>query len=243
MRAATHCASRSASQCAPITGGNYVEIEEIAKKATETGIGLHKATVRSRISNTDGTPADRSPWWNSKRCCFRSGSSCCSSIQERTSEHGGTSNTMTQCRKHEELLCGFILPLVAFSTPPPAYLYTQVELVEETNTTSFTTIVGNGLQRAPMRHVVGGRAALADKRAASASEVGRFETDIINTSSNLKNLMDLSGEWIDKVQQRKPPKQLILDLDSSVSETYGEQEGTLAAPVITRCFCSTSPAT
>ena len=77
-----------------------------------------------------------------------------------------------------------------------------------------------------MRHVVGGRAALADKRAASASEVGRFETEIINTSSNLKKLMDLSGEWIDKVQQRKPPKQLILDLDSSVSETYGEQEGT-----------------
>ena len=60
----------------------------------------------------------------------------------------------------------------------------------------------------------------------SASEVGRFGTEIINTSSNLKKLMDLSGEWIDKVQQRQPPKQLILDLDSSVSETYGEQEGT-----------------
>ena len=77
-----------------------------------------------------------------------------------------------------------------------------------------------------MRHVVGGRAALADKRAASTSEVGRFETEIINTNSNLKKLMDLSGRWIDTVQQRKPPKQLILDLDSSVSETYGEQEGT-----------------
>ena len=76
-----------------------------------------------------------------------------------------------------------------------------------------------------MRHVVGGRAAMADKRAASTSEVGRFETEIINTSSNLKKLMDLSGEWIDKVHQRKPPKELILDLDSSVSETYGQQEG------------------
>ena len=77
-----------------------------------------------------------------------------------------------------------------------------------------------------MRHVVGGRAALADKRAASASEVGRFETEIINTSSNLTALMNLSGEWIDKAHRCKPPKQLILDLDSSVSETYGEQEGT-----------------
>jgi hypothetical protein len=37
--------------------------------------------------------------------------------------------------------------------------------------------------------------------------------------------MDLSGEWVDKVHQRKPPKELILDLDSSVSETYGQQEG------------------
>ncbi len=38
--------------------------------------------------------------------------------------------------------------------------------------------------------------------------------------------MNLSGEWIDKVHRCKPPKQLILDLDSSVSETYGKQEGT-----------------
>ena len=76
-----------------------------------------------------------------------------------------------------------------------------------------------------MRHVVGGRAALTDKQAASTSAVGRFETDILNTSSNLKQLMDLSGDWIDKVHQRKPPKRLILDMDSSVSETYGHQEG------------------
>ena len=38
--------------------------------------------------------------------------------------------------------------------------------------------------------------------------------------------MDLSGEWIDKVHQRKPPKQRILDLDSSVSETCEKQEDT-----------------
>ena len=77
-----------------------------------------------------------------------------------------------------------------------------------------------------MRHVVGGRAALADKYAASTSEVGRFETDILSTKENLTALMNLSGEWIDKVHRRQPPKELILDLDSSVSETYGSQEGT-----------------
>ncbi len=77
-----------------------------------------------------------------------------------------------------------------------------------------------------MRHVVGGRAALTDKHAASTSEVGRFETEILSIGSNLKKLMDLCGEWIDTVHQRQPPKRLILDMDSSVSETYGQQQGT-----------------
>ena len=57
-----------------------------------------------------------------------------------------------------------------------------------------------------MRYVVGGRAALADKYAASTSEVGRFETDILNTKDTLKKLMDLSGEWIDQVHMRQPPR-------------------------------------
>jgi hypothetical protein len=76
-----------------------------------------------------------------------------------------------------------------------------------------------------MRQVVGGRASQPEKRAASMSEVGRFETEMLSTKTNLKKLMDLSGEWIDSVHQRKPPKKLILDMDSSVSETYGQQEG------------------
>ena len=77
-----------------------------------------------------------------------------------------------------------------------------------------------------MRHVVGGRASQPEKQAASTSEVGRFETEILSIGSNVMKLMDLSGKWIDKVHQRKPPKRLILDMDSSVSETYGQQEGT-----------------
>jgi len=76
-----------------------------------------------------------------------------------------------------------------------------------------------------MRHVVGGRAAQADKEAASTSGVGRFETEIVSDRRNLTVLMNLSGQWIDKVHRRQPLKELILDMDSSVSETYGEQEG------------------
>jgi len=94
-----------------------------------------------------------------------------------------------------------------------------------------------------MSHVVGGRATLADKHAASTSEVGRFEKEMLGTRSNLRALMDLSGEWIDKIHRRKPPKQLILDMDSSVSETYGKQEGTSSVPVTIRCSCSISSAT
>jgi hypothetical protein len=37
--------------------------------------------------------------------------------------------------------------------------------------------------------------------------------------------MELSGKWIGQVQQRRPLDRIILDLDSSVSETHGAQEG------------------
>ena len=74
-----------------------------------------------------------------------------------------------------------------------------------------------------MRHVVGGRA--RDKHAASTSQMGRFETEVLIQPKNLEALADLSGMWIDSVRERKPVHEVILDMDSSVSETYGQQEG------------------
>lgn len=76
-----------------------------------------------------------------------------------------------------------------------------------------------------MRHVVGGRAAQADKEAASTSGVGRFETEMLSQRHNLMALLNLSGQRIDKVHWHQPLRELILDMDSSVSETYREQEG------------------
>ncbi len=73
-----------------------------------------------------------------------------------------------------------------------------------------------------MRHVVGGRA--KTKEAASTSEMSRFETEMLSSKKNLTALMDLSGSWIDLVQQCAPLDKLILDLDSSVSATHGEQQ-------------------
>tara|TARA_B110000495_G_scaffold170897_1_gene158870 strand:+ start:139 stop:1485 length:1347 start_codon:yes stop_codon:yes gene_type:complete len=75
-----------------------------------------------------------------------------------------------------------------------------------------------------MRHIVGGRA--EDRNAASTSQVGRFETDVLTHSDNLEALMNMPGQWVDLIRQRRPINKLILDMDSSVSETYGKQEGT-----------------
>ena len=75
-----------------------------------------------------------------------------------------------------------------------------------------------------MRHVVGGRA--TERTAASTSQMGRFETEVLTQTGNMAALTKLSGQWIDRLRKRKPMRELILDMDSSVSETYGEQEGT-----------------
>jgi len=74
-----------------------------------------------------------------------------------------------------------------------------------------------------LRRIVGERA--KDRFAASTSEMSRFETEILATDENLNNLTDLCGQWLDQVDDRIPMKQLILDMDSSVSPTHGQQEG------------------
>ncbi len=75
-----------------------------------------------------------------------------------------------------------------------------------------------------MRWVVGGHAVA--KQAASTSQMGRFETEFLAADENLAALADLSGIWIDRVHDHNPPKLIVLDMDSSVSPTHGEQEGT-----------------
>jgi hypothetical protein len=55
--------------------------------------------------------------------------------------------------------------------------------------------------------------------------MARFETEILSTKENLKQLTDLSGQWIDQAHQDRKLAKLILDMDSSVSETYGHQQG------------------
>jgi hypothetical protein len=55
--------------------------------------------------------------------------------------------------------------------------------------------------------------------------MGRFETTWLTSEANLAALTDLSGAWIDRVYERKAQTTIVLDMDSSVSETHGAQEG------------------
>jgi hypothetical protein len=96
-----------------------------------------------------------------------------------------------------------------------------------------------------MRWVVGGRA--IGGSAASASQMGRFETKWLCRAENLAALTDLPAQWIDKVHQRRPPKKIVLDMDSSESTTYGEQEGGaynghFGCTCYLHCSCSTNSA-
>ena len=94
-----------------------------------------------------------------------------------------------------------------------------------------------------MRQVVGERA--KDKTAGSVSQMGRFETEILIQPQNLKVLMNQPGQWVDKVHQRKPINEIILDMDSSDSPTLADMKALptmviLVIPAIIRCFCSIS---
>ena len=51
------------------------------------------------------------------------------------------------------------------------------------------------------------------------------ETEWLTRPVNLAALADLPGQWIDAVHQRRQPRVVVLDMDSSESPTYGEQEG------------------
>jgi Transposase DDE domain group 1 len=71
-----------------------------------------------------------------------------------------------------------------------------------------------------MRWIVGGKA--ASGAAASPSEMGRFETQLLAAEKNLSALTGLSGQWIDRVHARRPPRGVVLDMVSSVSQsTHG----------------------
>jgi hypothetical protein len=80
------------------------------------------------------------------------------------------------------------------------------------------------LARDPAMQAVVGRRAL-DKQAASTNTLSRFETEVLVTEENLRGLRQLNAKWVDHAMARTRHRRIILDMDSSESPVYGEQEG------------------
>ena len=98
-------------------------------------------------------------------------------------------------------------------------IYGRIAGYEDTNDSDYLRV------DPAMRRVVGGRA--QKKLAAPSSEMGRFETEFLATEQNLSALSSVPGGWVDMVHGRTGLARLVLDMDSSESPTYGEQEGSI----------------
>ena len=63
-----------------------------------------------------------------------------------------------------------------------------------------------------------------DRKAASTSEMGRFETELLTEEDNLEGLERLNVEWVKRAVSKTVRKRVILDIDSSESPVHGRQE-------------------
>ena len=74
-----------------------------------------------------------------------------------------------------------------------------------------------------MRVIAGWRG--PDKPAASTNSMSRFETEVLTRPENLEVLARLNARWVQRGMARTAHRRIILDMDSSESPVYGEQEG------------------
>ena len=96
-------------------------------------------------------------------------------------------------------------------------IYSRLGGYEDTNDAERLSI------DSAMRHLIGGKT--KEQPAASTSQMGRFETEILTQTKNQELLLNMPGKWVDRIHPHKPPKMIILDMDSSDSPTHGNQEG------------------
>jgi hypothetical protein len=80
------------------------------------------------------------------------------------------------------------------------------------------------LAQDPAMRVIASKRA-SEKQAASTNTLGRFETEVLTREENVKGLMHLNSEWVERAMACTRHRRVILDMDSSESPVYGQQEG------------------
>ena len=73
-----------------------------------------------------------------------------------------------------------------------------------------------------MRVIVGWQG--SERKGASTSEMGRFETEFLTQEDNLKGLARINTQWVERAMAHVT-RRVILDMDSSESPVHGQQEG------------------
>jgi hypothetical protein len=97
-----------------------------------------------------------------------------------------------------------------------------------------------------MKVVVGWQG--SKRKAASTSEMSRFETELLTQKDNLSGLEQLNVEWVERAMAHTVHRRVILDVDSSESPVHGQQKMrptmvTSSVSAITRCSASISSGT
>ena len=116
-------------------------------------------------------------------------------------------------------------------------MYSRLGGYEDTNSSGRSLADdAEGLRKDPgMRAVIGNRA--LEKAGVGETTVGRFEKEILLEGDNLNNLDEILKKWTEKVDSVRGIKETILDIDSSESPVYGEQEGSsYNGHFLSRCY-------
>src|SRR5919106_4652994 len=74
-----------------------------------------------------------------------------------------------------------------------------------------------------MRVVVGWQGSA--RNAASTSQMGRFETELLTEKDNLEGLGRMNAQWVERAMAQTLCRRVILELDSSLSPGDGHQGG------------------
>jgi len=74
-----------------------------------------------------------------------------------------------------------------------------------------------------MRVIVGWQG--SERKGASTSEMGRFETEFLTQEDNRQALARMNTRWVERAMAHTLHQRVILDMDSSESPVHGQQEG------------------